>query len=155
MRQWSQQWSLLRLANLAGVAHKVAYEARDRSVLVPQILSPSDVLPLRTFDALRRVTWPRQNYARNAANRLRLWEVIAIERSRMELDDVPAVSGMYVHPAGARLVMSAGQHAICALELVERGSPHLYLPLGVWAQQARDALSSECRARPWSGGDAA
>jgi hypothetical protein len=155
MYEKPQRWSLLKLASLAGVAHKVAYEARDRSVLVPQVLSPSDVLPLRTFDALRRVTWPRQSYARNAASRLRLWEVLAIERSRMDLWSVPTVAGMYVHPAGCRFVESASRHAMTTLELAESGSPYLYLPTGMWAQQARAALASRCRVASRSGDDAA
>jgi hypothetical protein len=155
MHEKPRRWSLLKLATLAGVAHKVAYEARDRSVLVPQVLSASDVLPLRTFDALRRVTWPHQSYARNAASRLRLWEVLAIERSRMDVWNVPAVAGMYVHPAGCRFVKSASQHAMTTLELAESGSPHLYLPIGVWAQQARATLASQCYAPSRSGDGAA
>jgi hypothetical protein len=145
MRRQPQSWSLLKIAKLAGVSQKVAYEARDRSLLVPQVLGPSDVLPLRTFDALRRVSWPRQNYARNVPNRLRLWEVLAIERSRIQLDDIPATAGMYVHLAGAQVVVSASQHVIAVLRLVEASSPNLYLPLGAWAQQAREELAHECQ----------
>jgi hypothetical protein len=139
----SRNWSLLKIARLAGVSHKVAYEARDRGLLVPQVLGPSDVLPLRTFDALRRVSWPQQNYARNVPHRLRLWEVLAIERSRIQLDDIPAAAGMYVHLAGAQLALSASQHAVAVLQLAEASSPNLYLPLGAWAQQAREALTYE------------
>jgi hypothetical protein len=155
MQQIPHRWNLLKLATLAGVAHKVAYEARDRSVLVPEVLSASDVLPLRTFDALRRVTWPRQSYARNAASRLRLWEVLAIERSRMDVWNVAADAGMYVYPAGCRFVESASQHAMVTLELAESGSPYLYLPTGMWAQQARAALASQCHVAARSGDDAA
>jgi hypothetical protein len=155
MQEKPQRWSLLKLASLAGVAHKVAYEARDRSVLVPQVLSASDVLPLRTFDALRRVTWPRQSYARNTASRLRLWEVLAIERSRMDVWSVPEAAGLYVHPAGCRFAESASQHAMTTLELAESGSPYLYLPTGVWAQQTREALVPQCRGASRTGDDAA
>src|SRR5437588_12228257 len=91
MRRRAQRWTLLKLANLAGIAHKVAYEARDRRVLLPDVLTPSDVLPLLTFDALRRVSWPRENYARNTPHRLRLWESLAIEQSRIDIDAVSRI----------------------------------------------------------------
>ncbi len=143
MRRRAQRWTLLKLANLAGVGHKVAYEARDRGVLLPEVLSPSDVLPLRTFDALRRVSWPSENCARNAPQRLRLWQALAIEQSRVELDSLSAITGMYVHPGGAQLATCASQHAVISLELAEWESPHLYLPVGLWGQQARKALQCE------------
>ncbi|MEU3464793.1 hypothetical protein ABZ721_33195 [Streptomyces sp. NPDC006733] len=137
-----QRWTLLKLANLAGVPSKVAYEARDRGVLHPDVLTPSDVLPLLTFDSLRRVSWPRENYARNTPQRLRLWESMAIERSRIDIDAVPRIAGLYVHPAGADLATLPSQHAITSLELAENDTPHLYLPLGLWAVQTTVALQA-------------
>jgi hypothetical protein len=137
-----QRWTLLKLANLAGVPSKVAYEARDRGVLHPEVLTPSDVLPLLTFDALRRVSWPRENYARNTPQRLRLWESLAIEASRIDVDAVSRLTGLYVHPAGADLVSRASEHAITVLRLAEEDVPHLYLPLGLWAFQTLTALES-------------
>lgn len=140
MARGTQRWTLLKLAKLAEVPSKVAYEARDRGVLHPDVLTPSDVLPLLTFDALRRISWPRENYARNTPQRLRLWESLAIEASRMDVDSVDRLAGMYVHPAGADVVSQPSDHAITVLRLAEEDTPHVYLPLGLWAFQTRTAL---------------
>ncbi len=142
MSATAERWNLLKLANLAGLAPKLAYEARDRNVVHPSVLSPDDVLPLRTYDALRRVSWPGENHARNTEKRLRLWEHLAIESSRLELQAVDPFTGLYVHPAGAELVLTPSSHAITVLQLAEAHQPHLYLPLGLWAQQAREELAA-------------
>ncbi|MBH1939261.1 hypothetical protein I5Q34_34240 [Streptomyces sp. AV19] len=132
----------MKVATLAGLGNKVAYEARDRGVLHPDVLSPSDALPLLTFDALRRVSWPRENYARNTPTRFRLWESLAIEQSRIELETVDRRTGLYVHPAGAELAVLPSHHVVTSLQLVESDTPHLYLPLGQWAQQILEALEN-------------
>ncbi|MFM9462701.1 hypothetical protein ACKI1K_07585 [Streptomyces scabiei] len=134
---------LATLAALANVPAKVAYEARDRKVLLTQILTENDVLPLRTFDALRRISWPGENIARNTRQRLRLWEHLAIEQSRVELDSVDQFTGLLVHPAGAVLTESPSSLVIEVLKLAEEGTPHSYLPLGRWAAEARTSLSEE------------
>ncbi|MFD7553580.1 hypothetical protein ACFV9E_03450 [Streptomyces sp. NPDC059835] len=134
------RFTLLKLAKLAKVAHKVAYEARDRGVLHPDVLAPSDVLPLRTFDALRRITWSGERQARFEVQRLRLWESLAIEKSRMELAGLDPLTGLYVHPKGAELASRASDHAIHVLLLAEEGLPHHYLPLGSWAADALETL---------------
>ncbi|MEU5547690.1 hypothetical protein AB0G85_35945 [Streptomyces sioyaensis] len=126
---------MLKLATLAGIQPKVAYEARDRQVVHPEVLAPSDVLPLMTFDALRRVSWPGENIARAAKKRLRLWESLAIEQSRVDLDSVEPMTGLYVHPGGAVLAVRPSDHATAALQFVENQEPHLYLPLDKWASQ--------------------
>lgn len=138
----SPRWTLLKLAKLAKVAQKVAYEARDRGVLHPDVLAPSDVLPLRTFDALRRITWAGERQARFEAQRLRLWESLAIERSRMDLEGVGLLTGLYVHPKGADLAVRSSDHAIQVLLLAEEGLPHHYLPLGSWAADALTTLAA-------------
>jgi hypothetical protein len=148
MHRRVQRWTLLKLANLAGVGHKVAYEARDRSILLPEILTASDVLPLRTFDALRRVSWPQESCARNTPHHLRLWEALAIEQSRIDVETVSPMTGMYVHPAGAELAVCPSHHAVIPLQLAESHSPHVYLPLGMWARQARRALGLDHPSRP-------
>ncbi|MFF6829892.1 hypothetical protein [Streptomyces longwoodensis] len=135
---------LATLAALANVQSKVAYEARDRKVLLTEILTASDVLPLRTFDALRRISWPGENIARNTRQRLRLWEHLAIEQSRLELDSVDQFTGLLVHPAGLPvLIRTPSELVVEVLKLAEEGTPHVYLPLGTWAAEARKALSEE------------
>jgi hypothetical protein len=133
---------LAALASLANVGAKVAYEARDRRVLLTEILAESDVLPLRTFDALRRISWPGDNIARNKSQRLRLWEHLAIERSRVDLTSVGEATGLVVHPAGAELTETPSAHLIEVLKLAEEGTPHVYLPLGRWAAETRALLAN-------------
>ncbi|MFF7234532.1 hypothetical protein [Streptomyces sioyaensis] len=143
-----EEWSLLKLATLAGVQPKVAYEARDRQVVHPEVLAPSDVLPLLTFDALRRVSWPGENYARNARQRLRLWESLAIEQSRIDLENVKPLTGLYVHPGGAVLAASPSEHATAALRFVENQEPHMYLPLDKWTAQTLNRLTEGSNTEP-------
>ncbi|GCD94666.1 MULTISPECIES: hypothetical protein [Embleya] len=139
-----ERWTVARLAAIAGLPSKVGYEARDRNVLHPTVLSPSDVLPLLTFEALRRISWPGENYARNTPQRLRLWEHLAIEHSRVgDLADVDPMTGLYVHPSGADLAVRPSEHAALALRFVEENTPYQYLTLGAWAQQALRALAAE------------
>ncbi|MFG2503309.1 hypothetical protein ACGFSB_34490 [Streptomyces sp. NPDC048441] len=133
-------WSLLRVAQLAGVTAKVAYAARDRGVLHPSVLGASDALPLRTFDALRRISWPGTSYARNLPQHMRLWESRAIEQSRLDIEAVDRRAGLYVHQAGAVLVVKPGRHAAVVLELLAEEAPFLHLPLGAWAHEARAAV---------------
>lgn len=136
------RWNLLRLARLAGVSEKVAYEARDRQVLHPDVLAPSDVLPLKTFDACRRISWPSESRGRAHRQAVRLWESIAIELARVELDSVPNDAGLYVNPQGAELAVTASEHARIALRLsLEERAPHHYLELGEWAAVARQRLA--------------
>ncbi|MFE0654589.1 hypothetical protein ACFVZH_39365 [Streptomyces sp. NPDC059534] len=134
---------LAALASLANVVPKVAYEARDRKVLLTEILTASDALPLRTFDALRRISWPGENIARNTRQRLRLWESLAIEQSRLNLESVPKDTGLVVHPAGVVLTERRSSHLIEVVRLAEEGTPYVYLPLGRWAEETLEALHAE------------
>lgn len=138
-----ERWTVARLAGLAGIPSKVGYEARDRNVLHPKALAPSDVLPLLTFEALRRISWPGENYARNTPQRLRLWEHLAIEHARLELDTVDPMTGLYVHPSGADLAVRPSEHAALALRFVEEHTPYQYLALGEWARQALSTLAAQ------------
>ncbi|MGW5861755.1 hypothetical protein ACWFRJ_06220 [Streptomyces sp. NPDC055239] len=133
----TKPWSLLRVAQLAGVTARIAYAARDRGVLHPSVLGASDALPLRTFDALRRISWPGTSYARNLPQHMRLWESRAIEQSRLDIEVVDRQAGLYVHQAGAVLVVKPSGHAPVVLELLAEEAPFLHLPLGAWAHEAR------------------
>ncbi|MFC8130181.1 hypothetical protein [Streptomyces sp. NPDC057302] len=128
------------MAQLAGVTAKIAYAARDGGVLHPGVLGASDALPLRTFDALRRISWPGTSHARNLPRHMRLWESRAIEQSRLDIEAVDRRAGLYVHQAGAVLVVGASRHAPVVLELLAKDAPFLYLPLGAWAHEARQRV---------------
>ncbi|MEV2255266.1 hypothetical protein AB0I94_32665 [Streptomyces sp. NPDC050147] len=136
----TKPFSLLKVAQLAGVSAKTAYAARDRGVLDPCVLGASDALPLRTFDALRRFSWPGTSCARNVPRRLRRWESGAIEQSRLDIEAVDRRAGLYVHRAGAVLVVKPSGHASVVQGLLAGEEPFLLLPLGAWAHETRRGL---------------
>lgn len=129
--------TLLALAELAGVPPRVAYQARDRGVFSIGDTSARDVLPLLTYEALRRVHWPGESFARNRAYTCRPWELVAVRAVRIGVFSVPESIGLYVYPTGAELVDQLDRPDDVVRRLARQGSPFLSLPVGSWARGAR------------------